>query len=50
MELCLLGAPNAGKSSLFNIMCGWNLSAVSDLKNTTDDSIYGYSTDLESRT
>lgn len=46
----MLGAPNAGKSSLVNHLVGSNISAVSDKYNTTDDVIRGIFTDVETRT
>ena len=50
LEICLLGAPNAGKSSLLNKMVGKNVSAVSDKYNTTDEATKGIFTDIEDRT
>ena len=50
LEVCLLGAPNAGKSSLMNTIVGKNVSAVSDKYNTTDESVRGIYTDFGERT
>ena len=50
LEACILGAPNAGKSSLMNYMVNKNVSAVSDKKNTTDDITKGIFTDMDSKT
>lgn len=50
IDLCLLGAPNAGKSSLMNYIVGRNVSAVSNKYNTTDEAMSAYYTDYESKT
>jgi GTP-binding protein Era len=50
LEACLLGAPNAGKSSLMNFIVGKNVSAVSDKYNTTDEAVKGIYTDFDERT
>ena len=50
LETCLLGAPNAGKSSLMNVIVGKNISAISDKYNTTDEATRGIYTDFEERT
>ena len=50
LEACLLGAPNAGKSSLMNFIVGKNVSAVSDKYNTTDEAVRGIYTDFDERT
>jgi len=50
IEVALIGAPNAGKSSLFNILVGGNISAVSNKSNTTDEDIEGVYTNIEKRT
>ena len=50
IEACLLGAPNAGKSSLMNCMVEQNISAVSDKFNTTDDPVKGILTNWDKRT
>ena len=38
-RLAIVGRPNAGKSSLFNRLCGTERSLVSDIPGTTRDSI-----------
>jgi len=50
LEACILGAPNAGKSSLMNYLIGKNVSAVSNKYNTTDEATKGIVTDFESNT
>jgi GTPase len=50
LETCLIGAANAGKSSLMNTIVGKNVSAISDKKNTTDETIKGIYTDFNQRT
>lgn len=40
------GASNAGKSSIFNKLVGWVISAISNKAFTTDEAITGISTDL----
>jgi GTP-binding protein Era len=50
LEACLVGAPNAGKSTLMNCLVGKNVSAVSDKYNTTDEALKGIYTDYEERT
>ena len=50
LEACLLGAPNAGKSSLMNEIVGKNVSAISNKYNTTDEATKGIFTDFEERT
>ena len=45
LNTCFLGAPNAGKSSLLNLMVERNVSAVSDKYNTTTDPTMGVYTD-----
>ena len=50
LEVALIGAPNAGKSSLFNRFIGGNISAVSNKSNTTDEAIQGVYTNIENRT
>jgi len=46
----LLGAPNAGKSSLLNALVGKNISAVSNKYNTTDEASKGLFTDVVRKT
>lgn len=50
LNLCLLGAPNAGKSSLLNLMTEKNVSAVSNKYNTTTEATMGVYTDMPSKT
>ncbi|MCM1404062.1 MAG: tRNA uridine-5-carboxymethylaminomethyl(34) synthesis GTPase MnmE [Prevotella sp.] len=39
INVCLIGCPNAGKSSLFNALIGNNRSIVTDIAGTTTDAI-----------
>ncbi|MBR4418479.1 MAG: tRNA uridine-5-carboxymethylaminomethyl(34) synthesis GTPase MnmE [Clostridia bacterium] len=39
INVCLIGCPNAGKSSLFNSLIGDNRSIVTDIAGTTTDTI-----------
>lgn len=39
INVCLIGCPNAGKSSLFNALIGDNRSIVTDIAGTTTDTI-----------
>lgn len=39
INVCLIGCPNAGKSSLFNALIGDNRSIVTDIAGTTTDAI-----------
>ena len=50
LDACIIGAPNAGKSSLLNSIVEKPVSAVSDKYNTTDDKLYGVYTDIDSKT
>ena len=50
LEAALIGAPNAGKSSLMNYIVNKNVSAVSDKYNTTDESVIGIHTNYDERT
>jgi predicted GTPase len=50
LQACILGAPNAGKSSLVNRLIGKNVSAVSNKYNTTDEATKGLFTVMESKT
>lgn len=50
LQACLLGAPNAGKSSLLNCLVGKNVSAVSNKVNTTDEATRGIFTDVARKT
>lgn len=49
LEVCILGAPNAGKSSILNHITGRNISAVSNKYNTTDEAVTGVYTDMDSK-
>lgn len=49
MEVCILGAPNAGKSSILNHITERNISAVSNKYNTTDEPILGIYTDYDTK-
>lgn len=46
LKSCLLGAPNAGKSSLMNLLVNKNVSAVSNKYNTTSESATGVFTEI----
>ena len=50
LEVCVLGAANAGKSSFMNCMIGKNVSAVSNKYCTTDDLVTGIYTDMDIKT
>jgi GTPase len=50
IDIALVGAPNAGKSSVMNAIIGRHLSAVSDKYSTTYDKITGLFTDINSNT
>lgn len=50
IEVCILGAPNAGKSSILNYMTERNISAVSNKYNTTDTAKVGLYTDYDTQT
>ena len=50
IQSCILGAPNAGKSSLINLIVGKNVSAVSNKYNTTDEATKGIFTNTEKKT
>lgn len=50
LECCILGAPNAGKSSLMNRLVKKNVSAISDKYNTTREATLGVYTDMDSKT
>lgn len=47
LDICIIGAPNAGKSSIINYMVDRNISAVSNKTNTTDEAIEGVLTDYD---
>lgn len=49
IEVTILGAPNAGKSSIINYMTERNISAVSNKYNTTDDPVLGVYTDYDTK-
>ena len=42
LRCAVVGAPNAGKSTLSNSLCGTHVSAVSPKYNTTRDSVAGF--------
>lgn len=50
VDVCIIGAPNAGKSLLFNQLIGKTVSAVSNKSYTTDNSVLGVYTDLPTKT
>jgi GTPase Era involved in 16S rRNA processing len=50
LDACIIGAPNAGKSSLLNTIVEKNVSAVSNKYNTTDDKLIGIYTDIDHKT
>lgn len=50
LKSSFLGAPNAGKSSLLNLLVNKEVSAVSNKVNTTQESTLGVYTDLERKT
>ena len=50
LKSCLLGAPNAGKSSLINKMVNRTISAVSNKTNTTSEATMGVYTDMDRKT
>jgi tRNA U34 5-carboxymethylaminomethyl modifying GTPase MnmE/TrmE len=49
LEVCILGAPNAGKSSILNHITERSISAVSNKYNTTDDAKLGIYTDYDTK-
>lgn len=49
LEVCILGAPNAGKSSILNYITERNISAVSNKYNTTDEATLGIYTDYNTK-
>ena len=50
LKSCLLGAPNAGKSTLINKMVHRVISATSNKTNTTSEAAKGIFTDIERKT
>ena len=49
LEVCILGAPNAGKSSILNFITERSISAVSNKYNTTDEAKLGIYTDYDTK-
>ena len=49
LEVCILGAPNAGKSSILNYITERSISAVSNKYNTTDEAKLGIFTDYNTK-
>eukprot|EP00347_Sterkiella_histriomuscorum_P018863 403343883 len=49
LDVCILGAPNAGKSSIINFMVDREISAVSNKYNTTDEAVLGLYTDYDTK-
>jgi GTP-binding protein Era len=49
VEICILGAANAGKSSILNFITERNISAVSNKYNTTDEAKLGIYTDYDTK-
>ena len=49
LEVCILGAPNAGKSSILNHITERTISAVSNKYNTTDEAKLGIYTDYDTK-
>ena len=47
--MCIIGAPNAGKSTILNYISERDISAVSNKYNTTDEPVLGVYTDMESK-
>lgn len=50
LKVGIFGAANSGKSSLFNKLVGRDISAVSNKSFTTDQSLFGVKTDLNTNT
>jgi ribosome biogenesis GTPase A len=50
LSVSLIGAANAGKSSLLNHIVNKHISAVSNKASTTDEAIMGVYTDVSNRT
>lgn len=40
LSVCIIGKPNAGKSSLLNALCGWERAIVTPIAGTTRDTLH----------
>lgn len=40
LAVCIIGKPNAGKSSLLNALCGWERAIVTPIAGTTRDTLH----------
>ena len=40
LTVCIIGKPNAGKSSLLNALCGWERAIVTPVAGTTRDTLH----------
>lgn len=40
LNVCIIGKPNAGKSSLLNALCGWERAIVTPVPGTTRDTLH----------
>ena len=50
LEVGIVGATNAGKSTFLNQVLGSDVSAVSNKQNTTNETIIGVVTNIERKT